>query len=353
MLDLRSLFTNERDAGITPTPRSTLGWLGGTARLYRFERPDDAPEAPPLPLLIVPSLINRWYVVDLRPGASLVAGLVGAGIDTYCLDWGVPEDEDRYLDWEEVVARVGRAVKRVRRHTGAPRVGVLGYCMGATVAGIWSALHADQVAAFVNLAGPFDFSKAGALGEMVDPRWFDADAVADAGNVNPVQMQAGFVALRPTLELAKQVRKADTLLDAKSRVAGRALEIWASDNIPFPGQAYRTYIRELYQQNRLIAGTHRVGGRTVDLGNLRCPVLSIVASRDSICPADAATALNHAARTTDREVLTVAGGHVGAVVGSRAAREMYPATAAWLRRRLTPGPRQWSNADQTTSEDSP
>jgi polyhydroxyalkanoate synthase len=319
---------------LMPTPRAQIGWLGGTAALYRFRRPEGAPRSPALPLLVVPSLINRWYVVDLRHGASLVGGLTNAGIDTFCLDWGIPNDEDRYLAWDEVIARIRRAVRKVKRVTGAPRVGILGYCMGSTVSGIYAALHPDEVAAFVNLAGPFDFGEGGALAELVDARWFDPDAVADAGNVGGTQMQAGFAALRPTLELAKWVRTIDTAHDPAARKAAKALDTWAGDNIPFPGEAYRTYIRELYQQNKLINGEHYVGGVRVDLGAITCPVLTIVASRDSICPADAATALNDVCGSRDTEVLVVPGGHVGAVVGGRAARTMYPAAAAWLRQRL-------------------
>jgi len=167
---------------LAPTPRDTLH-RDGTAALYRFRRPQRhaaAAEAA-LPLLIVPSMINRWYVVDLRRGSSMVEALVGAGIDTFCLDWGVPEDEDRYLSWDDVLARLSRAARVVRRLTGAPRIGVLGYCMGGTLAGIHAALEPERVAALVNLAGPFDFSKAGFLGEMVDARYFDAAAIGAAG----------------------------------------------------------------------------------------------------------------------------------------------------------------------------
>lgn len=288
-----------------------------------------------MPILIVPSLINRWYIVDLREGASLVGGLVGAGLDTFCLDWGIPHDEDRYTTWEQVVCRVGRAVRRVRRITGSAKVGVLGYCMGSTVAGIWAALNPRSVACFVNLAGPFDFAEGGRLAEMVDPRWFDVDAIADAGNVQPAQMQAGFVALRPTLEIAKWVRIADNSNNAAAQQAFTALNTWASDNIPFPAAAYRTYIRELYQENRLIRGTHRVAGRRVDLGRIDCPILTVVASRDTICPPAAALALADAASSTDTETLAVPGGHVGAVVGRRASSELYPKMASWLRSRLS------------------
>jgi polyhydroxyalkanoate synthase len=335
--DLSGLAAARPPPELAPTPRDIVA-REGTARLYRFRgsaATDGAPRG--APLLLVPSMINRWYVLDLRPGASLVSALVGAGLDVFCLDWGAPEDEDRYLDWDAVLARLARMVRRTMAEAGCDRLGVLGYCMGGTLAAIHTALHPDEVVALANLAGPIDFSRGGALTHMVDRRWFDADAIADAGNVSPEQMQSGFTALRPTLELAKLVSLPDLATDPAARTSVRALEAWAADNIAFPAAAYRTYINELYQDNRLVAGTHHVRGRRVDLAAIRCPALAIVADRDQICPPAAATALLDHVTTTDTTTLRVPGGHVGAVVGSRAARELYPRVAEWFRRRLAPG----------------
>ena len=317
---------------LAPTPKDTLH-RDGTASLYRFRRVAEARAG--LPLLLVPSMINRWYVLDLRAGASMADALRHAGIDTFCLDWGIPDDEDRYLEWGDVLDRLTRAVRAVRRATGAPKVGILGYCMGGTLSGIWSALHPDEVAALVNLAGPFDFSKAGFLGEMVDARYFDAGAIASAGNMSPQQMQAGFTALRPTAQIAKWVGLLDRGLDPKARESFEALEAWAGDNIPFPGAAYATYIGELYQQNLLVRGEHHVRGQRVALENIRCPVLTVVADRDAICPPGAATALNDAVSSSVKDVLTVAGGHVGAVVGGKAPKVLFPALASWFREHLS------------------
>jgi polyhydroxyalkanoate synthase len=283
-----------------------------------------------MPLLLIPSLINRWYIMDLRPGASLVEALTNAGIDTWCLDWGVPHDEERYVSWDELQARIARAARRVRRITGAKRIGVLGYCMGGTLASIHAALHPETIGALVNLAGPIDFSRGGRLAQMVDPDWFDAGAIADAGNVSASQMQSGFAAMRPTLDLVKMVSQFENVGDDETRLAFAALEEWSSDNIAFPAEAYRRYIGDLYQSNQLIKGEHRIAGEPADLSAITAPVLTIVASRDHICPPDAATALNEGCSSAVRDVLTVPGGHVGAVVGRRAATEMYPATTAWL-----------------------
>lgn len=315
---------------LAQTPRDEISLEGG-ASLYHFR---GAARSEGKPLLLIPSLINRWYVLDLRPGASLVEALVGAGFDVWCLDWGVPEAEDRYLDWEAVLARLGRAVRRVKRETGAAQIAALGYCMGGTLTTIYTAQHAGEIAALVTLAAPIDFQRGGQLRCMVEPAWFDADAVADAGNVVPHQMQAGFAALRPTLELGKWMSMPELATDAKARDAYLAIDAWASDNIPFPAEAYRRYIGEMYQANQLVEGGHRVAGRDVHLRDIKCPTLVITASRDKICPPQAATALLDHIGSTDKDVLEVPGGHVGAIVGGRAATEMYPALIRWLQPRL-------------------
>jgi polyhydroxyalkanoate synthase len=90
----------------------------------------------------------------------------------------------------------------------------------------------------------------------------------------------------------------------------------------------------MYQGNELVSGTHRANGKPALLGAIKCPTLVITASRDSICPPAAATALLQHVGSTDTQVVEVTGGHVGAVVGSKAARDMYPALIRWLAPRL-------------------
>lgn len=316
---------------IAPTPKDEI-FSEGTARLYRFRRPsDDVSEVPATryPLLVVPSLINRWYILDLLSGMSVVEAC-SQQLDTYLLDWGVPNDEDRYLTWNHVLKRLARAVRRVKRATGSPKVSILGYCMGGTLSSIYTALHPDQVSALVNLAGPIDFSKGGRLQNMTDPRWFDVDAIVATGNLAAPQMQSGFTMLRPLLSISKWVNYPDIAFDPAKKEHFEAMEQWASDNTPFPAAAYRTYIHDLYQNNALVNGSHRALGRAVDLAEITCPVLSIVASKDGICPAPAATALNDAVSSKRTDVLEIRGGHVGAVVGPRASTTLYPGLVDWL-----------------------
>ena len=68
------------------------------------------------PVLLVPSMINRHYVLDLMPGKSLVEYLVGQGHDVFCIDWGTPGPEDRFLGFDEIVdGYLGRAIRQSAR----------------------------------------------------------------------------------------------------------------------------------------------------------------------------------------------------------------------------------------------
>ena len=313
---------------IAATPKDTL-FQDGTASLYRF-RPTTDESATSVPFLLIPSMINRWYVLDLRPGASVAEAMVEAGIDTYLLDWGTPHDEDRYRTWDDAIDRIARMVRRVKRAAGSDKVALLGYCMGGTLSSIYAALNPDEVAAFVSLTAPVDFSHAGMLGALVDERWFDPHEMTAPGNLSAPQMQAGFTSLRPTGEVSKWVMVADRWRAPGFMDGFKALDTWASDNIPFPAKTYQTYIEDLYQKNALIEGEHWAKGERVDLGQIDCPLMTVVASRDNICPPAAATALNRAVSSSDVTTFEAKGGHVGAVVGSRAPTQLYPAIAQWL-----------------------
>lgn len=324
-----------------PTPRDTL-YRDGRGSVFRFRRaetpsgerkPVEEGSSSHVPVLLVPSMLHQWYILDLCPGGSVAAALSdGTPWDTYCFDWGVPEDEDRYVEWDDIVARLERAVRFVQRSTGAKQVALIGYSMGATLSAIYTSLRPDSVAALVNIAGPIDFSKSGKLGLMVDARWFDAEAMASAGNISALQMQSGFLALRPVDALSRWVKAMDEAHDSAARAASAALEAWASDTIPFPAAAYVTLIQEMYQQNRLVRGEHWVRGERVDLAKITCPHLSVIADRDGVCPPESVASLGEFTSSSIKDTLTVPGGHVGAVTGALAATELYPPLVAWLTR---------------------
>ncbi len=111
--------------------------------------------------------------------------------------------------------------------------------------------------------------------------------------------------------------------------ARRALETRGSDNVAFPGAAYREYVRELYQRNLLAKGEFHLSGRRVRMEELRVPVLAIAFQHDTIVPQASAAELVQRVASEDKELWVLPGGHVGAVVSRAASKGLWPKMSAW------------------------
>ncbi len=306
-------------------------------RLLRYRSPEVRYRTP---VLLVPSLINRHYVLDLLPGRSFAQHLVEHGFDVFCIDWGTPTDEDRYLTFEDVADRyLGRALRVASRASDRGAAHVLGYCMGGTLAAAHVARRPERVATLMTLAAPIAFSDEGLLSRWVQTDGFDVDAlVSGVGNVPWPLMQASFHMLRPTLSLLKLVSLVDRADDDRFLDTFFATETWANDNVSFPGDCYRRYIRELYREDRLVRGELSLGGRAVRLSDIRCPLLAVSFTHDPIVPEASAAPLVELAGSADKEHLRLPGGHVGAVVSRAGMKTLWPRLAGWWAERDAPAP---------------
>jgi polyhydroxyalkanoate synthase len=308
-------------------------------RLLRYEaRP--AGLAYRTPLLLVPSLINRHYVLDLMPGKSFVEYLVGMGHDVFIIDWGTPGPEDRLLTFDDIVdGYLGRAVRVAARLAGAERVHLLGYCLGGTLAIIHAAARPARIASLCVLAAPVRFDDEGLLSAWTRTRSFDLEALVGAlGNVPWQLLQSAFHLLRPTLNLSKAVHLLDKAWDDAYLDGFFALETWGNDNVAIPGAAYRTLVGALYRENALAAGTLRLSGEPVALANITCPTLAVTFEHDNIVPWRSAAALLDAVGAADQERVHLPGGHVGAVISRAASKGLWPQLQAWWAAREVAAP---------------
>jgi polyhydroxyalkanoate synthase len=286
----------------------------------------------PVPLLMVPSLINRYYILDLIPGKSLVEYLVRRGIDVYMLDWGIPGSEDRFIPFDQYISGyLRRVVQRVCARAGQQRISLLGYCIGGTFTAIFTALYGQYVRNLIQLTAPINFHDEGLLSQWTRKEHFNVDLIVDTlGNMPAELMQASFRLLKPTAQIAQQIALAEKLGDLQAVQDFLAMQTWINDNIPFPGEAYRKYIKECYQENHLVQGKLVVDGQRVDLAQITCALLIIIASKDHICPPQSAAVLDSLVSSTDKQVLEIPGGHIGIVAGRSASGSLWPRLADWL-----------------------
>ncbi len=333
---LASLFTRPKPpVGTTP---ADVVHRENKWRLLRY-RPAPGGPRHKTPVLLVPSLINRHYVMDLLPGKSMAQDLVAAGHDVYCIDWGTPGDEDRYVTFDDVCDRyLGRAIRHVARSGPRGKAHVLGYCLGGTLATVHAAVHQEHIASLLLLAAPVSFEEDGLLSAWTRSPTFKVGEIVDAyGNVPWQLMQGAFQLLRPTLNLSKAVALIDRAANDEFVDGFLALETWGNDNVSFPGECYRRYIEELYRENALVQDQFSLSGKPVRLSNIKCPTMAVVFEHDNIVPWKSAAVLLDKISTSDKHLLKLQGGHVGAVVSRAAQKNLWPKLSAfWAERDADP-----------------
>ena len=299
-------------------------WSRGATRLLDYGPADG------LPLLVVPSLVNRAYILDLLPERSLLRHLAAHGLRPLLVDWGEPGPLERRMSLDDHLRdRLEAALDAVRRATRRPPA-LLGYCMGGLLAVALALRRQDELAGLVLLATPWDFHA-----EPLAPglRTLLSAAVTGAGLAGalPVELiQTLFAGIDPLAVPRKFARFAE--LDPCSPDARIfvAVEDWLNDGVALGAEVARECLLGWYLENRPARGAWRVGGQAVRPERLRMPALVAIPTRDRIVPPASAAAL--AARLPRASVLEPAGGHVGMIVAGSARSCLWAPLAAWLRR---------------------
>ena len=151
------------------------------------------------------------------------------------------------------------------------------------------------------------------------------------GNAPAHLLQGSFLMLKPISTLVeKYFTFYENMEDEKFLEDFFAMETWLNDNIPVAGEMFRQFVKGCMQQNRLIKGTLRVGEKTVQLRNITCPILNLMATQDHLVPCGLSAPFNDAVGSTDRKAITFPAGHIGMAVGSKAGRDLWPAAVQWL-----------------------
>jgi polyhydroxyalkanoate synthase subunit PhaC len=325
-------------------------WSRGKTTLYRYlplageasappsrarrTRRRPAPAAPPAPVLICFALVNRPYVLDLQPDASLVRRLLEAGLTVYIIDWGEPDEADRGRDLEDYLERaLAGCVQHVRTAHATDGVNLLGVCQGGVLSLIYTALHPQHVRNLVTLTTAVDFQTPDdLLSKWV--RGVDTELLARCGNVPGAVLNALFLSLMPfRLTQQKYVRLLLSGADQRAVDEFVRLERWIFDSPPQAAAALTQYVRWFYQENRLARGTLEIGGRQVDLKRIRQPLLNLYASADHIVPAPACAVMDRHVGSRDYTGCAIDTGHIGMYVSRRARLEIPARIIDWLRAR--------------------
>ena len=337
----RAIQRNIKGLEYLASPDPSLGLMPrdliaqrGTMALYHYRPLAD--EVYRVPLLIVAALTNRGSIFDLAPKQSFVEYLLEQGYDVYMLDWNPPQLDEKRLRIEDYTLDfLPASVRCVQEVSDEDDVNLLGYCMGGVLSTIYAALHArGPVKNLALIATPIDFSEMTLFSHWSDERHFDVDRlIATTGNVPPDMIYAAFDLLRPATGAAGKVQLWDNLWNDAYVKGYRMLDRWANDVLPMPGEFFRQLIKEFLRENRLCKGELVVGGRRVDLRNVKVPVLHALAEHDHIVPYSAARPLVANIGSRAKKEIVLKGGHASLVAGANAVKRLWPKLDAWLARR--------------------
>lgn len=336
---LDNLFSlSEEEIGYGHTPKEEVAREENIV-LYRYTPVVARPH--PVPLLISYALVNRPYMVDLQDDRSLVRSLLAQGIDLYLIDWGYPRRLDRFRTLDDYInVYLDQFVDVIRERHGLDAINLLGICQGGVFSLCYAALHPQKVRNLITMVAPVDFHVEDGLlnrwaGCTYGSRAMDVDLMVDAmGNVSGDFMNYGYLMLRPfSLGLGKYVDLIDTMNDPKKLENFLRMEKWIFDSPDQAGEAYRQFMKDFYQGNKLVKGEVELGGERVSLANVTMPVLNIYAEEDHLVPPASSQALGEHVGSEDFTERSFPVGHIGMYVSSKVQKVLPPTIAEWLKAR--------------------
>ena len=269
------------------------------------------------PLLVVPPMINKFYIADLAPDRSMVAFWLDQGQQVFAISWRNPSAEHRCWDLDAYAGSVLAALDAVEEVTGSPRSHVLGLCAGGIVTScavshLVASGRGDRIAGLTLGVTLLDQERAGTVGSMVDENTAQF-AVAQSqrkGYLDGKALAGVFAWLRPN-DLIWNYWVNNYLLG--KRPPAFDVLVWNADTTRMPAGLHRDFIRMTLDNALTRPGSLEVLGTPVDLSKIDVDSYVVAGSTDHICPWDSCYRSAHLLGGDTRFVLSTAG-HIAALV---------------------------------------
>ena len=293
------------------------------------------------PLLIMPPWINKYYILDLQPKNSFVRWAVAQGHTVFVVSWVNPGEELARKSFDDYMLEGPLAcLDAMAKATGERDANVIGYCLGGTLLAATLAYMAakgdDRFASATFLASMVDFTEAGELGIFIDEEQLAVleDRMRQHGYLEGSDMATTFNMLRANDLIWSFV--VNNYLLGKEPFPFDLL-YWNSDSTRMPAAMHSFYLRNMYQENRLVRpGGITLAGVPIDLTKVKIPAFFLSTKEDHIAPWKSTYAATQIFRGPCKFVLS-ASGHIAGVVNPPPKTKY----GHWENDNLPPNPDSW------------
>jgi polyhydroxyalkanoate synthase len=329
---IRSLLYTAGDIEVGSTPYEVMK----ETRAYRLAHYYPlASKLSKTPVLIVYALINKSYILDLQPDKSWIRNLLRQGFDIYLIDWKTPTNIDKFTSFDDLInCYMDDCIEIVRKKNSVDKITLHGYCMGATMCVIYTSLYQEKIRNLATIAPVIDTANdTTVIGNFC--KHIDIDKMFDSvGNLPPEQLYACYSALKPFKQgVNKYFNLAENIDNDQFVQNFLRIEKWLYDTPPIAGETIRQWIKDIYQNNRLVRNEMKIGNDIIDLSKIKIPVLNIVAEEDHLVSSECSVPLNDVISSTDKRLMRFHTGHVGLIASTYSQNNVLPKVGQWLRSR--------------------
>jgi polyhydroxyalkanoate synthase subunit PhaC len=271
----------------------------------------------PEPILIVPSWIMKYYILDLSPHNSLVKYLVDCGHTVFILSWKNPTTQDRELSLEDYLHQgVLASIAQIARVCSQRRIHSVGYCLGGTLLAMAAAFlgreKTNALQTVTLLASQVDFHDPGELGLFIDESQiaYIEDIMWEHGYLDGKQM-AGAFALIKSNDLVWSRLIYEYLMGLRSPLTD--MKAWNADATRMPYRMHSQYLRSLYLRNDFAEGRFNIDSKPIVLNDVHLPMFVVSTEWDHVSPWRSVYKIHMLTDSEITFVLSTGGHNVGVV----------------------------------------
>ena len=299
-----------------------------------------------IPLVLVAPLAVNMSIYDLFPNRSLVRYLRARGFEVYLIDWGKPAWAQNHFDLAAYFGDfVPRLIDQVCEHSGAKEVSLHGWSFGALFSYCAAALDDKRIRNLALIGSPCDYHANGTIGKQYQAISLTLNFLEKRLGFRVHQTKRRFwrspgwanaMAFKITSPLASLQNYVDLVrnLHSEEYITQHATQgAFLNGMVAYPGGVIQDTVQYLWVDNCVADGQLPMHEPPVTLQAVRANLLLVYGENDPIVTEDCSKALLDHVSSRDITTMTVPGGHMGILSGSKAPEHIWPRVADWLAER--------------------